>query len=109
MTNELFPGTMEALNDLSLYRSPLTIENTKVGKSYTCTFTVKDIPLDEFGRPGGMLSLSDVPVKKYGDYRSTGAIVARDMNTRLVEVQDYPSNKKFVVGFDDIEYLAEAE
>ena len=50
-----------------------------------------------------------MPVNKIGEYRSTGAIVARDMNTRLVEVQDFPSNKKFVVEFDDIEYLTEAE
>jgi len=109
MTKELFPGTIDALNDLSLYRSPLTIENTKVGKSYTCTFTAKDIPLDEFGRPGGMMSMADLPVIKYGDYRSTGAIVARDTNTRLVKVQDFPSKKEFVVEFDDIEYLTEAE
>ena len=39
-----------------------TPETMEPGKGYECTFTVKNIPLDEFGRPGGMLSLADIPV-----------------------------------------------
>ena len=55
----------------------------KPGKGYECTFTVKNIPLDEFGRPGGMMSLADIPIEKIGDYTSTGTIVARDLNKKL--------------------------
>ena len=69
------------------------------GKSYSCTFTVPCIPLDEFGRPGGMLSMADLPIKRVDDYTSTGDIVARDTEQGLFEVQDHKSNRKFVVEF----------
>lgn len=86
----------------------MNIENIQVGKSYECNFVKKQIPLDRHGRPGGMYSMADLPVERYGDYTSQGAIVARDLNTRLVEVQEHTTDKKFVVGFDDIWDLHEA-
>jgi hypothetical protein len=91
----------------------ITPETIKPGNAYTCTFTVKNIPLDEFGRPGGMMSMADLPVVKYGDYTSTGDIVARDLSTKLFEVQDHKSDgnpKKYVVEFantTDIELSTE--
>jgi len=85
----------------------ISIENITPGKSYNCTFTVKDIPLDQFGRPGGMYSMADLPVAKYGNYTSTGALVARDTASRLVEVLDDRSNKKYVASFDDLENIME--
>ena len=86
----------------------ITVEKMKPGKGYECTFTVKNIPLDEFGRPGGMMSLADLPIEKYGDYTSTGAIVARDLNTKLVEVEDSNSDgkpKTYVVKFENVENI----
>jgi len=86
----------------------ITVEKMKPGKGYECTFTVKNIPLDEFGRPGGMMSLADLPIEKYGDYTSTGAIVARDLNTKLVEVEDSSSDgkpKTYVVKFENVENI----
>ena len=86
----------------------ITVEKMEPGKGYECTFTVKNIPLDEFGRPGGMMSLADLPVEKYGDYTSTGAIVARDLNTKLVEVEDSKSDgqtKTYVVKFENVENI----
>ena len=86
----------------------ITVEKMNPGKGYECTFTVKNIPLDEFGRPGGMMSLADLPVEKYGDYTSTGAIVARDLNTKLVEVEDSNSDgkpKTYVVEFENVENI----
>jgi len=83
----------------------MTPEKIVAGNSYTCTFTVKNIPLDEWGRPGGMMSLADLPVKRYGDYTSTGDIVARDPSTKLLEVMDHKSDgkpKKYVVAFEDV-------
>jgi len=82
------------------------------GKSYTCTFTVPCIPLDEFGRPGGMMSMADLPIARVDDYTSTGDIVTRDLSTKLFEVQDHKSNRKFVVEFgntDNIEDVTDVE
>lgn len=90
----------------------ITPETIEPGKGYTCEFTVKNIPLDEFGRPGGMMSMADLPVVKYGDYTSTGDIVARDLKTKLFEVEDHKSDgspKKYVVGFDDTTNIEETE
>ena len=88
----------------------ITVETMKPGKGYECTFTVKNIPLDEFGRPGGMMSLADIPIEKIGDYTSTGTIVARDLNKKLVEVEDRKTNslpKTYVVKFADLEDINE--
>lgn len=83
----------------------ITPEAIQAGNSYTCTFTVKNIPLDEWGRPGGMMSMADLPVCRYGDYTSIGSIVARDTEQGLFEVQDHNSDgkpKKYVVTFADV-------
>ena len=88
----------------------ITVEKMKPGKGYECTFTVKNIPLDEFGRPGGMMSLADIPIEKIGDYTSTGTIVARDLNKKLLEVEDRKTNslpKTYVVKFADVENINE--
>ena len=88
----------------------ITVEKMKPGKGYECTFTVKNIPLDEFGRPGGMMSLADIPIEKIGDYTSTGTIVARDLNKKLLEVEDRKTNslpKTYVVKFADVEDINE--
>ena len=87
-----------------------TPETMEPGKGYECTFTVKNIPLDEFGRPGGMMSLADIPVEKIGDYTSTGTIVARDLKTKLMEVEDSKVDgkpKTYVVKFADVENINE--
>ena len=88
----------------------MTPETIKPGKGYECTFTVKNIPLDEFGRPGGMMSLADIPIEKIGDYKSTGTIVARDLNKKLLEVEDRKTNslpKTYVVKFENVENINE--
>jgi len=88
----------------------ITVEKMKPGKGYECTFTVKNIPLDEFGRPGGMYSLADIPIFKIGDYTSIGTIVARDLDKKLVEVEDRKTNslpKTYVVQFENVENINE--
>ena len=86
----------------------ITVETMKTGKEYTCTFTLKNIPLDTFGRPGGMMSLADLPIEKYGDYTSTGTIVSRDSKMKLLEVEDSKSDgnpKTYVVKFENVENI----
>ena len=86
----------------------ITVETMKTGKEYTCTFTLKNIPLDTFGRPGGMMSLADIPVEKIGDYTSTGTIVARDSKMKLLEIEDSNSDgnpKNYVVKFENEENI----
>ena len=76
----------------------IAIEDVTPGQSYACKFRVETM-LDEFGRVPG---LSDTPLKGVGIYEGLGVLVSRDMNTRLVELEDEKSKKKFVVSFDDI-------
>lgn len=90
----------------------ITPKDIVAGKSYSCTFTVPCIPLDEFGRPGGMMSMADLPIARVDDYTSTGDIVSRDIEQELLEVQDHKSNRKFVVEFgntDNIEDVTDVE
>ena len=84
-------------------------EDIQPGKGYNCPFVIKNIPLDEFGRPGGMMSLADLPVKSVGDYYGVGDIVTRDMDSELFEVEDHKLKKKFVVPFKDTTDIREAE
>ena len=77
----------------------IKIEDVKPGQSYACKFRVETM-LDDMGRPAP--NLSDQPLKGKGLYEGLGVLVSRDMNTRLVELEDEKSKKKFVVSFDDI-------
>lgn len=79
------------------------------GKSYACKFRLKNIPLDEWGRPGGMMSLADVPIASIGEYESIGVLMQRDMDQRLVKLKDEASRKEFVCSFDDIWDVDEVE
>lgn len=69
------------------------------GKAYDCKFKVETM-LDTFDRPAP--NLSDTPIKGTGIYESTGSLMQRDTEQRLVKLQDSKSNKEFVVSFDDI-------
>lgn len=80
----------------------IDIMEITVGQAYGCKFRAKNIPLDEFGRPGGMLSMADMPIKQFGDYEGFGFLKQRDVDQRLVIVIDEASNCEFVCSFDDI-------
>lgn len=78
-------------------------EDIEPGKSYACYFVLRNIPLDEWGRPAGLLSLSDVPIVKTGDYEGFGPIRTRDTAQRLFEVEDTTHTKRtWIVGWDDV-------
>ena len=87
----------------------IDILDVKAGNRYTCNFTAKKVPLDQFGRPGGTKSLADLPIARLGDYVSTGELVARDLKQELVEVLDDKTNRKFVVEFANLQNIVEAD
>lgn len=80
----------------------IDIREITPGQAYACKFRVKNIPLDEYGRPGGLLSTADLPISRYGDYEGFGYLKQRDTEQELVIVVDDASSQEFVCGFDDI-------
>jgi hypothetical protein len=76
----------------------IKIEDIKPGNSYAAKFKVETM-LDTYGRIPG---LSDTPLAGVGIYEGLGVLLARDVDKRLVELQDEKSRKKFVVSYDDI-------
>ena len=87
----------------------IDIKEITVGKSYGCKFRVKNVPLDEFGRLGGLLSLADLPIAKYGDYEGFGFLKQRDTEQELVVVVDEKSDIEFVCEYADIWDVDEVE
>lgn len=87
----------------------IDIRDITVGKAYGCKFRAKNIPLDEWDRPGGMLSMADVPVKRFGDYEGFGFLKQRDTEKELVVVIDEKTNREFVCSYDDIWDVDEVE
>lgn len=77
----------------------IDILDIKEGESYACKFKVECM-LDVMGRPHP--NLSDQPLKGPGVYEGLGILLTRDKKSKLVELQDEKSKKKFVVPFADI-------
>lgn len=77
----------------------IDILDIKEGESYACKFKVECM-LDVLGRPHP--NLSDQPLKGPGVYEGLGVLLTRDKKSKLVELQDEKSKKKFVVPFADI-------
>lgn len=77
----------------------IDILDIKEGESYACKFKVECM-LDAMGRPHP--NLSDQPLKGPGVYEGLGVLLKRDTKSKLVELQDEKSKKKFVVPFTDI-------
>lgn len=71
------------------------------GASYACRFTLRDIPLDEWGRPAGLMSLADVPITRTGDYEGFGVIVTRDVEQELFEIEDVELKRTWIVSWQD--------
>jgi hypothetical protein len=84
----------------------IAIEDIIPGNSYACKFKVETM-LDSFGRPAP--NLSDTPLKGVGLYEGIGILMQRDMDQRLVKLQDEKSKKEFVCSFDDIWDVDEIE
>tara|TARA_B100001057_G_scaffold495014_1_gene592956 strand:- start:2014 stop:2238 length:225 start_codon:yes stop_codon:yes gene_type:complete len=69
-----------------------------------CTYTYKFV-VDEFGRPGGMYSLADLPIAGYKVLERTGTIISQDSANKLYEIKDTgtdPGGFTIVIPFEDV-------
>ena len=69
-----------------------------------CKYKYK-FPVDEFGRPGAMYSLADLPVVGYKVLERTGTLKKRDSKKELYELKDDEKNWTLVVPFADVEVV----
>ena len=76
----------------------MEIKDIVVGESYACKFRAT-VMLDELGRPAP--NLSDVPLAGPGEYTGLGVIKIRDVEQRLVELEDTETKRTFVVAWED--------
>ena len=76
----------------------LKMEEIETGKSYACKFRVTTM-LDTLGRPAP--NLSDTPLAGPGEYESLGGIKIRDVEQKLVELEDTKTQKSFIVSWDN--------
>ena len=68
-----------------------------------CTYK-KEFPVDEFGRPGALYSLADLPVVGTKVLEREGTLISQDSKKKLYQVQD---DKGFtvVVPMSDVEIV----
>ena len=64
-----------------------------------------EFPVDEFGRPGAMYSLADLPVAGYMVLERFGTLKKRDSKKELYELKDDENNWTLVVPFSDVELV----
>ena len=66
-----------------------------------CTYK-KEFPIDEFGRPGALYSLADLPVVGTKVLEREGTLISQDSKKKLYQVKD---DKGFtvVVPMSDVE------
>ena len=69
-----------------------------------CKYKYK-FPVDEFGRPGAMYSLADLPVVGYKILERTGTLLKQDSKKELYELKDNENNWTLVVPFADVEVI----
>ena len=70
-----------------------------------CTYK-KLFPVDEFGRPGALYSLADLPVVGTKVLEREGTVIAQDSNKELYEIKDTgrdPGGFTVVVPMSDVE------
>ena len=67
-----------------------------------CTYK-KEFPVDEFGRPGALYSLADLPVAGIKVLERKGTLISQDSKKKLYQIKD---DKGFtvVVPMSDVEF-----
>ena len=73
-------------------------------KTYKCKYKY-EFPVDEFGRPGAMYSLADLPVVGYKILERTGTLLKQDSKKKLYELKDDENKWTLVVPFADVEVV----
>ena len=58
---------------------------------YHCTYK-KVFPVDEYGRPGGLYSLADLPIMEHKELTRTGVIVSKNEEEQFYKVRDIEKN-----------------
>ena len=66
-------------------------------------------PVDSFDRPGGMYSLTDLPVAGFKVLERECEVLTQDSKQKLYEVRDIEKNWTLVVPFEDIGDIEEVE
>ena len=68
-----------------------------------CTYK-KEFPVDEFGRPGALYSLADLPVAGIKVLERKGTLISQDSKKKLYQIKD---DKGFtvVVPMSDVEIV----
>ena len=68
-----------------------------------CTYK-KEFPVDEFGRPGALYSLADLPVAGIKVLEREGTLISQDSKKKLYQIKD---DKGFtvVVPMSDVEIV----
>ena len=63
----------------------------KTGKrkmtNYRCYYK-KEFPVDEYGRPGGLYSLVDIPIAKIDVLSRKGIAIAKNAQLKMIQVRD---------------------
>ena len=57
------------------------------GKFYRCYYQAK-YPVDEYGRPGGLYSLADLPITGYEVLHRRGVVEAKDDDADKYKIRD---------------------
>ena len=58
---------------------------------YHCTYK-KVFPVDEYGRPGGLYSLADLPIMEHKELTRSGVIIAKNEKEQYYKVRDTQKN-----------------
>ena len=68
---------------------------------YHCTYK-KVFPVDEYGRPGGVYSLADLPIMDHKELTRNGVIVSKDEERQYFKIRDVEKNFESWVPMMDV-------
>ena len=66
-----------------------------------CTYT-KRFPVDAHDRPGGLCSLSDLPISKYIELSREGIVKTIDHHNNVCIVKDKEKDWEFTIPLEDV-------
>ena len=68
---------------------------------YRCYYK-REFPVDEFGRPGGMYSLVDLPIARVDKIARRGIVESKNEEHQMYKVRDVDLNQTFWVPMTDV-------